>query len=255
MTQDAGNRKLVAAVACRNQGSRLYGKPVQNLDVEKGIRIIDNILGCLDSLPCIEQTVLGIAEGIENDMFIEIAKAANVDYVVGDESDVLARLIQCGEKGQATDVFRITSESPFLFFEQVADIWKQHIAESAHASFMDNIIDGCGFEIITLDALKVSHARGDHRHRSELCSLYLREHADEFRILRPEPPASLVRWDLRLTVDNPEDLVACRQAYKALEQFAPRIPIVRIVEFLDSRPDLIKLMAPFTEHGYSSMNL
>ena len=37
-------RKLVAALACRNQGSRLYGKPLQNLDIEKGIRIIDNIV-------------------------------------------------------------------------------------------------------------------------------------------------------------------------------------------------------------------
>ena len=36
--------KLVAAIACRNQGTRLYGKPIQNLDVENGIRIIDNII-------------------------------------------------------------------------------------------------------------------------------------------------------------------------------------------------------------------
>ena len=35
-------RKLVAAIACRNQGSRLYGKPIQNLDVEDGITILDN---------------------------------------------------------------------------------------------------------------------------------------------------------------------------------------------------------------------
>ena len=41
------NRKLVAALACRNQGSRLYGKPLQNLDVENGIRIIDNIIQVL----------------------------------------------------------------------------------------------------------------------------------------------------------------------------------------------------------------
>ena len=27
-------KKLVAALACRNQGTRLYGKPVQNLDIE-----------------------------------------------------------------------------------------------------------------------------------------------------------------------------------------------------------------------------
>ena len=31
-------RKLVAALACRINGSRLYGKPLQNLDIEKDIK-------------------------------------------------------------------------------------------------------------------------------------------------------------------------------------------------------------------------
>ena len=32
-------RKLVAALACRNKGSRLYGKPLQNLDIDKVLEI------------------------------------------------------------------------------------------------------------------------------------------------------------------------------------------------------------------------
>ena len=32
---------LVAAIAVRNNGSRLYGKPLQNLDTENGISILD----------------------------------------------------------------------------------------------------------------------------------------------------------------------------------------------------------------------
>ena len=37
------SRKLVAAIACRNNGSRLYGKPLQNLDVIKKITFGDLI--------------------------------------------------------------------------------------------------------------------------------------------------------------------------------------------------------------------
>ena len=40
-------RKLVAVLACRNTGSRLYGKPLQNLDVNKNYTILDNIIKCL----------------------------------------------------------------------------------------------------------------------------------------------------------------------------------------------------------------
>jgi hypothetical protein len=34
------DRKLIAALAVRNQGSRLYGKPLQNLDVESGTTVL-----------------------------------------------------------------------------------------------------------------------------------------------------------------------------------------------------------------------
>ena len=68
------NKKLVAALACRNQGTRLYGKPIQNLDIDEGVRIIDNVISCLKSVKSIEEVVLGISEGIENEIFINIAK-------------------------------------------------------------------------------------------------------------------------------------------------------------------------------------
>ena len=81
-------RKLVAAVACRNTGSRLYGKPVQNLDIENGYRIIDYIIDSLHSISCISEIVLGISEGKENEVFIDIAKDRNLNYIVGNEVDV-----------------------------------------------------------------------------------------------------------------------------------------------------------------------
>ena len=247
------SRKLVAAIACRNQGSRLYGKPLQNLDVEHGIRIIDNIIECLNTIKCIDEIVLGISEGIDNEVFKSVAEEKGLRYVVGDQIDVLFRLVQCGQLAGATDIFRITSESPFLFFEPVEELWQIHQKEEADATFMDDIIDGCGFEFIALKALEESHARGERKHRSELCTLYIREHIEHFKIIKADPFPELLRKDLRLTVDNPEDLVECRAVYSAFKDLAPRIPVSEIIRFLDENPKLIELVAPFTEAGYATM--
>ena len=249
------NRRLVAALACRNQGSRLYGKPVQNLHVETGARIVDNVIQCLQSIDSIDDVILAIAEGSENNVFIDIAHQYGIGYVIGDEHDVLARLISAGEHASATDVFRVTSESPFLFFEEVDACWENYLNLNLDALFLEPIIDGCGFEIISLAALKTSHLLGSAKHRSEMCSLYIREHANSFNVLRVEPSKVFQRYDLRLTVDNPEDLVVCRHIYQALIQHAPRIPLREIVEFLDRNPDLIRLVAPFAESGYTTMYL
>lgn len=247
------SRRLVAALACRNQGSRLYGKPLQNLDVEQGVRIIDNILSCLATVSCIDEVVLGISEGVENEVFRHIADKKGLRYVIGDEIDVLGRLVDCGRLAGATDIFRVTSESPFLYFEPVMAAWKRHVAEGADAFLFDDVIDGCGFEIIAQSALELSHEQGEERHRSELCTLYLRENHEKFKILRGNPPAELIRCDLRLTVDNPEDLAVCRIVYGVFHKEAPRIPVQEIVKFLDANPSLITLLAPFAEKGYQTM--
>lgn len=246
-------RRLVAAIACRNQGSRLYGKPLQNLDVSDSVRIIDNIISCLQSISCIDEIVLGISEGVENEVFRHVADSKGLRYVIGDQVDVLSRLVSCGRLAGASDVFRVTSESPFLYFEEVESLWQSHQEQAVDATFMDEVVDGCGFEIIRLEALERSHAQGDHRHRSELCTLFIREHAAEFKVHRASPPAALVRKDLRLTVDNPEDLAICRTIYGVFKGRAPRIPVTEIVTFLDSNPGLKELVAPYTEVGYSTM--
>ena len=86
------NKKLVAAIACRNQGTRLYGKPLQNLDVNNGIRIIDNVIDCLKTIDIIDEIVLGISEGVENEVFKSIAKQHQIKFIIEDEDDVLQRL-------------------------------------------------------------------------------------------------------------------------------------------------------------------
>ena len=248
-------KKLIAALACRNKGSRLFGKPLQNLDIDAGVRIIDHLIDTLKTIDCINEIILGISNGEENRIFITVAKEKGLDYIIGDEDDVLSRLIECGNKAEATDIFRVTSESPFLYYQEVENFWNNHCEEENDATFFDDIIDGCGFEIIKLNALKESHKNGEDRHRSELCSLFIREHLYQFKVQKVKAPEHLNRKDLRLTVDNPEDLVICRKIYKELKHQAPQINLEDIITFLDKHPGLKELTSPFTIEGYNTMNI
>ncbi len=255
------DRKLVAALACRNNGTRLFGKPVQNLDVKENITILDNIIQCLSKIPEIKEIVLGISCGDENKIFIEYAKKYNIKFIIGDEIDVLSRLIACGKIASGTDIFRVTSESPFVSYELVNNAWKTHLQNNTDAVFLDEVIDGCSFEIIKLDVLIESHENikkeildlDRFRHRSEMCTLYIRENVASYKIRRLEVPKYLNRKDLRLTVDNPEDLVVCRKLYAQFKEFAPMIPLNKVVSYLDENLYLINMMEPFLEIGYSTM--
>lgn len=238
-------RRLVAALACRAKGERLYGKPLQNLDVEDRTTILDHIISLIQTISSVQGIVLGISEGSENSPFVEIGSKREVDYIIGDEKDVLKRLIMCGWKGEATDVFRVTTESPFFYYELVDTAWERHVQASNDVTTVDGLPEGCHFEIYKMEALERSHEMGDTRHQSEFCSLYVREHRGDFKVeVLPISP-QLERLDLRLTVDYPEDLVLCRQVYAHVKYKAPRLPLNEIIEFLDGRPELKALVAPY----------
>ena len=192
-----------------------------------------------------DATVLGISEGAPNLVFRELALQRGVEAIVGDERDVLQRLIQCGRQARATDIFRVTTESPFFHYEQVEAAWRRHVEMGNDVTAVDGLPEGCHFELYTLEALERSHRLGETKHRSEFCSLYVREHLADFRVEILPIPAELERLDLRLTVDYPEDLVVCRRVYAQLKDKAPRLPVGEIIAFLDAHPELRALVAPY----------
>ena len=239
-------RRLVAALACRANGSRLYGKPLQQLS--PGVTILDQIVAAIRTFPIIQEIVLGISEGTANLIFIEIAKAYGLRHVLGDQKDVLSRLVACGRLAGATDVFRVTTECPFFDYSMLDVAWRRHTEEGNDITVLDHVPEGAGFEIYTLPALERSHQEGLDGDRSEFCSNYARFNQAKFkvRILKPDPECA--RLDLRLTVDYPEDLVLCRAVYEEFKGKAPRISLAEIVNWLDRRPDLKRLVAPYVDN-------
>lgn len=248
-------RRLIVALACRNNGSRLYGKPLQNLCVIDRYTVLDNIVASLKGIDCIDQIVVGIADTPDNLVYERYCIEHDLQFIWGDEVDVLERLISCANAADATDVLRITSESPFPYYPLMNYAWKKHVESKADATFLDDIVDGCGFEIISKNALMRSHNEGSARHRSELCSLYIRENRDRFIINKIESPKEFYREDIRLTIDNPEDLIVCRAIYQEFKSKIPQLDLSDIINFLDQNPKLKELTLPYCADGYASMYL
>ena len=246
-------RKLIACVACRNQGTRLYGKPLQNLDIEKRISVIEYMIASIKTYQPVSAIVLGISEGPDNIVYIDVANRNGIEYIIGSEEDVLQRLISCCNKAEGTDIFRVTSESPFTYFEALDEAWKDHVETDRDLTALDNLPDGSGFEIIKLEAYQRSWDLGEAKHRSELCSLYIREHKEDFSIGYIDIPAEIKRMDIRLTIDYPEDLILCRAVFQKFKHLSPRIPVNQIIKFVDDNPKLKELVSPFVEEGLKTM--
>jgi N,N'-diacetyllegionaminate synthase len=228
-------KKVSAVIACRVNSSRMYGKPLQILE---NYKIIDLLIEQIKKSQIISDIVLAISEKPENQIFIDYAIKNKLKFVIGDENDVLSRLIEGGKSTNSDIIFRATSDCPFIYWEGIDNLIQKHVSGKYDFSIYDKLPLGSFYEVINLESLIISHEKGKKKHRSELCSLYINEHKNKFKINRILPSKNLRRPELRLTVDSPEDLILARIIHKKFGGIIKPISLEKIINFLDKNPEL-----------------
>jgi len=230
--------KIAAVIACRVDSSRLFAKPLQLIDTQP---ILQLLINQLKKSKKISEIVLAISENPGNEFFVNFAKERKIKYILGDDTDVLDRLIIGAQYVDADIVFRVTAENPFIYWEGIDKVISDHIKGKYDFSVVEEIPLGSGYELINREALEISHAKGKKQHKSELCSLYIFENKNRFKINRFKPSKNLQRPDLRLTVDNPQDLWLVRLVSQNIVNSTKPIKLLKIIQFLDSNPEIAKL--------------
>ena len=245
-------QKLVAVLVCRNNGTRLYGKPLQLIDLQAHVRILDLIITNLKKFSIIEEIVLGIAEGTENLIYRDIAESHGISHIFGSEHLVSERYLLAAEHAKANHIFRVTTECPFVWGEGLEDAYTKHLNEDYDATLIWNIVDGAEFEIYSIATIQKINQEAS-LYEKEHFSLYLRNNPSQFKINRILPPEELIREDIRLTVDNPEDLIFCREIYSILKKKNISMSLHNILKLLDENPNMINIIKPFLTRGHEMM--
>lgn len=238
--------RVIATLACRSNSKRLYGKPLQRL---KNLTVLEYIVKNLQNTPGIDGVVLAISEAPGNEVYQRYAIENKIPYVFGDDRDVLKRLIISCQLMEGDTVFRVTTESPFIYLEKLPEALESHVAKKADYTTVANLPDGSSFELISLRALQDSHREGSDKHRSELCTLYMNENRSKFNFNILQPKESHKREHYRLTIDFPEDLILCRKIILALGEES-YIPFDKLIPFLDENPELRKMVEGLVDESY-----
>jgi spore coat polysaccharide biosynthesis protein SpsF len=239
--------KIVATLACRSNSNRLYGKPLQKL---MSTTVLDYMVQRLTQSGKIADIVLAISEAPGNEAFVYYAKSKNIKYVLGDDKDVLKRLIDACELANGDTVFRVTTESPLTYLEGLDYAAESHASKNADYTVYAKLPDGVTFELIKLEALKISHEKGDHRHRSELCTLYINENKNDFLLNILDVEESWQRPNYRLTIDYPEDLILLRNIFRYFGGDDFYIPYKDVIAYLDENPEQRAIVDNINKAGY-----
>ena len=230
--------KFDAIFPCRMTSTRLYGKPLQYIDIKNKITIIEYLVKYLKTSKNLDKIILAIADTKGNDILADYAIKNKWNFIFGDEIDMLGRMIKAANHFGSETIIQGSTESPFLFYNNIDEVFKMHIESDFDISKTDYLPDGAGYAFFKTDTLRVSHKKGNSRHRSELVSSYIFDNQTEFRINSVSPKKELKRSDIRITVDYPEDLVFCRKLYSNLIGKKNLIEMSDIINYWDNNRDL-----------------
>jgi spore coat polysaccharide biosynthesis protein SpsF len=203
--------------------------------------ILSHQITQLQDVTAINEMVLAISDTSSKSAFIDFAETHDLSYVVGDEVDVLQRIIDAGDAVDADIAVRTTTENPFLYLENIDQLIDRVIVENADLAVCRNLPLGAFAEVISMPALKQSHEYGTDRHRSELVTSFILEHYESFTVIATDPPEALNRPDIRLTVDNPCDLILTRKIWDLMSDHEDSYNLESIVDY-------------YHEHDLSSIN-
>ena len=240
---DRGPRpRVVAVVSARMASSRYPGKALVPL---AGRALLAVLLERVAAARGVDGVVLATSNNRENDVLARLAVDGGFAVFRGDEEDVLRRHVECAHAVGARHVVRVTGDNPLTDLETLERLVALHLEAGADYTYVpgDALLMGILPEVVSAAALERSWQRGDARHRSELVTLYIKEHPDEFEVTTAELPDGLYRPAYRLTVDEAEDVALMQGLFERLAAPGKIVTTREAIAVLDREPELAAINA------------
>lgn len=242
MSPLGGDPRVVAIVSARMASSRYPGKALVSL---AGRPLLEVLLERVGSCPLLDSVALATSAREENLPLAELARRLGIPVFRGEEDDVLRRHVDCARHMAADHVVRVTADNPLTDLETMERLIERHLAAGAEYTYVpgDALLMGILPEVVSRSALERSWDRGGPRHRSELVTLYIKEHPEEFRIETVGLPEGLYRPEYRLTVDEREDVQLLQAIFERLAGPGRIVATREAIALLDQEPELARLNA------------
>jgi spore coat polysaccharide biosynthesis protein SpsF len=242
--------RVVAIVSARMASARYPGKALVPL---AGRPLLQVLLERIASSPELDSVALATSTSPDNQPLVDIARKLGVPAFQGDEEDVLRRYVDCARSMGADHVVRVTGDNPLTDLETLEKLVALHLQTGADYTYVpgEALLMGILSEVIAKSALEASWERGEARHRSELVTLYIKEHPQEFKIRTAALPGGLRRPQYRLTVDEKEDVELMQLLFERLQQPGRIVTTREAIKLLDREPELAKLNAHLSHKAHN----
>jgi len=233
--------RIVAIIEARFSSTRLPGKVLMPI---LGQPMLVRIVQRLKLARTLDDIVVATTDSAADDAVVDAMNYMGAHTFRGSETDVLDRVVKAAQAANADIIVEVTGDCPLIDPGLVDKVVADFLVGGA--DFVSNIIPhttprGTDVRVFRTSQLaeinRTSTDPADHEH----VSLHFWEHLDRYACRNVEMDLPDVVSEIRLTVDTAEDLELVRAIYEGLYEKNPTFNLVDVLDFLNSRPELLEL--------------
>jgi len=229
--------KTVAIIQARMGSTRLPGKTMMLLSDKT---MIWHVIEATKHSKLIDEIVVATSTEKNNDVLIKELKKYKIDYYAGSEDDVLDRYYLCAKKFKADVIVRVTSDCPLIdpkIIDKVIQASRDQGCDYCSNRDPPTYPDGYDTEVFTFEALERAWKESDLMSEREHVTPYLWKNKNKFKNYNVEHEEDLS--ELRLTVDEQEDLELSRKIIEKIGKFP--IYLNDVLALFKKEPELLKI--------------
>ncbi|HEC39581.1 hypothetical protein LCGC14_0577340 [marine sediment metagenome] len=237
--------KVGVIVQARMGSTRLPNKVLKKL--YKNDRVLDVLIKRLKLSKKLNEIIIATTTDIKDKVIIEVANNHNVSSFVGDEENVLLRYYEASKKFNLDIIIRVTSDCPFIdpkVLDDMIEFYKnQNYDYIRNVDETTNFSRGFEIEIFNIEVLKEIFSRAETKPEKEHVTFYIYTHPEKFTLYSYNIENLKKFENLRLTIDEEDDLLICRVVYKKLIEKGKNydFSIYDIIELIEKNPSLMDI--------------
>ena len=223
-------------LSVRNKSTRLPGKALLKI---KGKTVTDHLIERIKNAkePC--EIILCTSANLHDGPLVEIAKRNGIKYFKGNEDDKLDRYLKAARKFGTDFIAVVDGDDVFCepsFVDMCIRDFKKSNAD--YITVRDVPVGATPFCIKT-EALEKACRLKSETNTEIWGSCFIDSGLFKVSPLRPE--TKLRRPEIRLTLDYKEDFALIEKVFGGLYKRGRTFDLARIIGFLDSNPDILKI--------------
>jgi spore coat polysaccharide biosynthesis protein SpsF len=230
--------KTAAIVQARMTSTRLPGKIVRPI---LGRPTLELLIERLRRASSVEDVIVATTANATDDNVEELCRKIGAGCFRGSEDDVLDRVLSAAHQYDVGLIVEITGDCPLIdpaVVDQLVAMYREGGSDYCANVMKRTFPRGLDTQVFPTSVLEEVARLTDDPVDHEHVSLYIYNHPERFRLRNLESGLPEEFWDLRLTVDTPQDFDLIRQIYEELYPDNPAFGLDDVIALIKRRPEL-----------------